>query len=429
LERTAAVGDSTARFRSYLDADWTLYETTISTSLDQIALAPGDLMEEWIEGDRRYFHYKTDAPILNLVAFISADYEVVRDTWNDDVAIEVYYHPDHPYNVERLIAATKRSLDYFTTEFGPYQYRHARIVEVPNYVGLTAYGLAGTIPFSESWGFIMRVGDGDIDMVSDVTAHEMAHQWWNHQVVPADVQGATLIAETLAQYSALMVTEREVGPDQIRRFLRYELDQYLDFRSREQDAELPLLLVENQPYIHYWKGSMIMYALQDYVGEEAINRALRRFRDANAFAGPPYATSPELLEYIREEVPDELDYLIEDMFETITLFDNRATAATCRERDDGSFVVTLQTAARKLRSNGEGVETEVPLNDWIDIGVFGEDGAVLFMEKHHITEPGMSFDVVVDERPLRAGIDPYNKLIDRISNDNVMRISETGGRE
>ncbi|MCP4655399.1 MAG: hypothetical protein GY856_08270 [bacterium] len=174
-----------------------------------------------------------------------------------------------------------------------------------------------------------------------------------------------------------------------------------------------------------------MYALQDYIGEEALNQALRRFLEAQTFQGPPYVTSPELLDYLREAVPAELQYLLTDMFETITLYDNRIVAATYRERDDGTYLVELRTAARKLRADGQGMETEIPIDDWIDVGVFGEERIgrrrakekVLFMEKRHINAAEMSFEVVVDERPVRAGIDPYNKLIDRVADDNVRRVA------
>jgi ABC-2 type transport system permease protein len=218
----------------------------VSTSPDQIALAPGYLEREWEQDGRRYFHYTMDAPILPFWAYLSADWEVATDRWND-VEIAVYYHADHPYNVERMIEATKRSLDYFTREFGPYQHRQLRIVEFPRYARF-AQSFPNTIPFSESIGFIARLDDpDDVDFVFYVTAHEVAHQWWAHQVIGANVQGATVLSETMAQYSALMVMEEEYGPHMMRRFLKYELDSYLRGRGGERIGELPLALVENQP--------------------------------------------------------------------------------------------------------------------------------------------------------------------------------------
>ncbi|MDO9194802.1 MAG: M1 family aminopeptidase, partial [Undibacterium sp.] len=141
----------------------------------------------------------------------------------------------------------------------------------------------------------------DIDYVFYVTAHEMAHQWWGHQVIGAQVQGSTMLVESLAQYSALMVMEKEYGREKMRRFLRYELDRYLSSRGGEQIEEQPLYRVENQQYIHYRKGSLIFYRLRDEIGEEPLNRALKRYLQDKGFQNAPYTTTKELLEYIRAE--------------------------------------------------------------------------------------------------------------------------------
>jgi aminopeptidase N len=252
-------------------------------------------------------------------------------------------------------------------------------------------------------------------------------------VIGANVQGATLLSESLAQYSALMVMEKEYGREKMRRFLKYELDRYLDGRGGELLEEMPLERVENQPYIHYRKGGIVMYALRDYLGEATLNGAIRRFRDEWAFRGPPYPTSLDLLGYVRAVTPDSLAYLLEDMFETITLFSNRVERAEYTPREDGRYDVRLTVEAKKMRADGQGVETEIPIADFIDIGVFGErevDGkrqeTVLYLRKHRIDRGEMTFDLVVDEKPVRAGIDPWNKLIDRNSEDNVKRVEEAG---
>ncbi len=226
-ERARDLDDPAGRLDNYIsrDADWVDFEVVVSTNPDQIALAPGYLQREWVENGRRYFHYKMDAPILNFFSFLSARYEVKRDRWND-VAIEVYYHPGHEFNLDRMIDSVKKSLDYFSREFSPYQHRQVRILEFPRYERF-AQSFPNTIPYSESIGFIARVGEDDIDYPFYVTAHEVAHQWWAHQVIGGAVQGATVLSETLAQYSALRVMEDEFGRDKMRRFLAYELDRYL----------------------------------------------------------------------------------------------------------------------------------------------------------------------------------------------------------
>ena len=406
------------------DADFIAFEAVVGTEEGQLAIAPGYLERDWTDGKRHYFSYKMDAPILNFYAFQSGRYAVRRDRWND-VAIEIWYQPGHEYNLDRMVAATKDGLDYFTAAFGPYQHRQFRIIEFPRYQTF-AQAFPNTIPYSEGIGFIARVRDDDPDDVDYpyyVTAHELAHQWWAHQVVGANVQGATMLVETLAQYSALMVMKRKVGEAQMQRFLRYELDRYLIGRRTEQKKELPLARVENQSYIHYRKGSLVMYALQDYLGEDTVNRAVRSFRDEWAFKGPPYPTTLDFLAKVREVTPPGLARTVDDLFESITLFDNRAVAASAKALPGGRYEVKVDVFAKKRKADELGKESDAPLDDLIDVGVLDADGKAILVEKKRIDRESTSFAFTVDRAPARAGIDPFNKLIDRRPKDNTVPVA------
>ncbi|HVT02097.1 MAG TPA: M1 family aminopeptidase [Thermoanaerobaculia bacterium] len=428
VERLPKVTDMKARMRHEVSAegDWINLDTTVSTAPDQIALAPGYLQREWLANGRRYFHYKTEAPILPFWSYVSARYQVRKSTWKG-IPLEVYYDAQHAWNVDRMIEGMQKSLDYYTVNFSPYQHRQLRILEFPRYQRF-AQSFPNTIPFSESIGFIANLKDPNaIDYVFYVTAHEVGHQWWAHQVVGAGVQGTTMITETLAQYSALMVMEKEYGPQKMRRFLKYELNRYLRGRGGELVEEMPLELVENQTYIHYGKGSLIMYALRDLIGDRTVNAVLAGFIHDHAFKGPPYPVAPELVERFKQVTPAEKRSAIHDWFETITLYDNRATEATAVKQPDGQYKVHLVVESKKLRDEGKGQEKEIAVDDFVDVGVFGaapakqpkELGIPLVMQKLHITQPRTVVDWVVKGKPARAGIDPYNKLIDRNPDDNA----------
>ncbi len=411
------------------DSDWVHFEATLSTSVDQIALAPGYLQKEWTEGDRRYFHYVQDTPILDFFSFQSARYMVARDKWHD-VALEVYYDPQHPYNIERMLAAIKLSLDYYTQHFGPYQFHQLRILEFPDYSAF-AQSFANTVPFSESIGFIADLRKPtDIDYVTYVTAHEIGHQWWAHQAIGARVQGVTLLDESLAQYSALMVMKHLYGADKMRKFLKYELDRYLSGRSGERVEEQPLALVEDQPYIHYRKGSVIFYALQDYLGEDKVNAVLHRWLDKVRFQQPPYTDSRELINDLRAEAGPQYQNLITDFFDKITLYDDRVVNATAKKRPDGKYDVTMQIHAAKSYADGKGKETPATVDIPIKIGIFVKSGGgdeqdekPLYLEKHPVADGDSTITVVVDGEPYEAGIDPFNELIDRVSDDNRARVT------
>jgi ABC-2 type transport system permease protein len=430
VPRMAKIDDRAARRNSLVccDSDWVTFETTISTTPDQIALAPGYLEKEWTANGRRYFHYRMDKPTLNFFSFQSARYAVKRDRWKD-VALEVYYDPQHEYNVARMLEAMKKSLAQFSAAYSPYQFRQLRILEFPDYEKF-AQSFANTVPFSESIGFVADLRDpNDIDYVFYVTAHEVAHQWWAHQVIGADVQGVTMLDETFAQYSALMVQEHEYGSPQMRRFLKYELDRYLTGRSGEVVEEMPLALVENQPYIHYRKGSVVMYALKDYLGEDLVDRALQRFDREFAFKPPPYPTTNEFLADLAAEAGAGSAPLIDDLFHRITLFDNRLVEATASRRADGRYDVHLRVHAAKIYADGTGKETPAHVTMPIDIGIFarGADGTEstekpLYLAKHSLPDGDSSLTVTVDGVPYQAGIDPYNKLIDRVPDDNRTKV-------
>jgi ABC-2 type transport system permease protein len=407
------------------DSDFISFQATVSTSADQLAIAPGYLEKEWTEGGRRFFRYKMDQPILNFFSVLSARYAVMRDTWRD-VRLEIYHHPTHTYALDRMMLGMKDALEYCTESFGPYQHRQARILEFPRYATF-AQSFPNTIPYSEAIGFIARVRDDrpdDVDYPYYITAHEIAHQWWGHQVVGARAQGATMTSETMAQYSALMVMKHRYGPSRMKRFLKFELDRYLMGRALERKKEVPLSRVEDQAFIHYQKGSLVMYALQDFIGEERVNHALKRYVEKVRFQGPPYTGSTELLGFLREETPPEYQYLLEDLFETITLYDNRAVSATTRENDQGTWDVTLQVVAKKYRSDDQGLQTPLDFNDWMDVGALDEKGEAIFLEKRKVPQGESEISFTVPVKPAEVGVDPLNMLIDRTSNDNVTEPAE-----
>ena len=408
-------------------SDWVDVETVISTADDQIAIAPGSLVEKWSKDGRKYFRYKVDHQSLNMYSFVSARYKVAYRQL-DGIDIEVYYHPEHEWNVDKMLRSIRKSLEYFTKEFGPYEHKQARIIEFPRTSDF-AQAFPGTMPYSEGIGFIADIKqDDDIDMVYYVVAHEMAHQWWAHQVIGANMLGATSLSETLAQYSSLMVMEKEYGRDIMRKFLRYEMNSYLSSRGRELLEERPLMRVASQQgYIHYRKGSVVMYYLKEMIGEDKVNAALRKLIKKFAYKIGPYPTSVDLVDALREETPPELHYLLKDLFEEITLFENRVANTSYKATDDGKFEVTIDIECAKYQADKKGEQTKVEFNDWIEIGAFAEPkgdsdyGKTLYRKRIKMEEEAKTFTFVVDEEPALAGVDPFNLLIDRMPEDNLKR--------
>ncbi|MFK8031862.1 MAG: ABC transporter permease/M1 family aminopeptidase [Gammaproteobacteria bacterium] len=423
--------DESARQQNYVgNIDWVMSDITVTTSADQTPIAPGSRVSDEVIGERRTARFVSKSPILAFFSVQSANYDVVQRSV-DGVNMEVYHHPEHDINVDRMLDATETSLDYYKKNFGPYQFGYARIIEFPGYAQF-AQAFAGTVPYSERLGFIANLSDEeDIDYVTYVTAHEFGHQYWAHQLISSFQQGGTMLVETMAQYSALMVMKELYGEEKIRRFLKYELDSYLNARGSEAVEELPLYRVEDQGYIHYRKGAVVMYLLQDRLGEDRVNAMLSALLDRYRFKSQPYASSTDLVDGFKSLARDDAEkQLVIDLLEKITVYDLKADNATVRVLDNGRFETTLTIETAKFYADGEGKETAAELADSIEFGLFTvkpglgsfDKESVIRLERQSVTGGEQTIQFLSDARPEYVGIDPYNKYIDRNSDDNVIAV-------
>lgn len=406
---------------------WGTSDITVSTSADQTPLAPGTKLSDTTSNGRRTAHFVSTTPLRARFAVLSARYAEKHRTYRG-IDFAVYYHPAHGWNVDRMLDAMTASLDYYQANFGPYQFDHFRVAEFPGYFGF-AQAFGGTIPYSEAVGFTSDFKSPEtIDHVTGMTAHEFAHQWWAYQLAAAEMEGEGVLSETLAQYSAHMMIKHVRGEDQIRRYLQYELDEYLNFRS-ERDAPLARTLGEH--HLLYRKGALVMYLLQKRLGEDAINRALRSLLARYKFKDAPYATARDLVAALRAEARSEEDQaLITDLFERVTLYDLRVDKPTATQRADGKWDVRVPVVAKKIYVDSLGGEKEAPLDERIEVGLFtAEPGLdafdstkVVMFERRPIKAGRQVITFVSDKRPTFAGVDPYNFYIDRRSRDNVAAV-------
>lgn len=430
--RVPALGDPTYLDRVAYGVDSrTEFEIVLSTSADQIAVAPGVLQKEWQQGGRRYFHYKAEEPILPNFCFTSARYEVARDRWND-VALEIYYDPKHPFNIAAMMATAKRALEFFSTEFAPYQYSYFRILEFPRYRSGAKFH-PGIVPYSEAIGFVTDLRENE--NADYGTMHELGHMWWGDRIIGAQMQGRQMLNETMTEYATLMLFKEYYPPVYANRIARRMLDGYLKSRSTENEAELPVMYTENQGYLRA-KGPLALYALQDIIGKVKVHQALRNFLNDYSFQTAPCPTSRDLVNALRAEAGPEYQKLITDLFERIVLYDLQVDAASAREID-GGYEVTIEVTARHFEADGSGKETEAPLDTWFDVAVFAgtdepfEGVTPLYIEKHRLRSGKQVLTVRTSERPGIVALDPFHKRIERSAGNNnriIPALPITGSR-
>jgi hypothetical protein len=403
------------------------FAARVTTDESQVAMVPGYLQSKETKDGRTTYVYEMDAPMLHFYTMLSMELEVKREEYNG-IALEVYYHKDHAWNVDTMLESTKDSIDYFSKEFGPYQHKQMRIIEFPRYRSF-AQSFANTVPYSEEIGFLTDTRNPEnINVPYYVTAHELAHQWWAHQVIGANVEGSNILSEMLSQYAAIMVMKEKYGEHNLRKFLKYELDRYLRGRTTEAHEERTLARTVGQQHIEYNKGSVVMLSLHDLLGETRLNKALRNFIDDYRFRSDVFPTTLDFIAYLKSDATSQEQAFIEDQFNSITLYELKlADVEIEKATSEGELhTVTLTIKAAKKHADGEGNEEEVPLEQMIDIALFkadpddiNEGENVMYLQKHSITTGDNVIKLKVKDLPKFAGIDPFVKLIDKETGDNI----------
>jgi ABC-2 type transport system permease protein len=399
------------------------FDAVVATDSDQVAVAPGALRRSWTEGGRGYFHYTTDAPIGSEWGFFSADFNVREGRWND-VAIRIFHHPQHTAHLDGMMRTVQSSLEYYSREFGPYPYRHLTVVEQAGAPGTGAHADPSMISHGEGWAHWVPKDSTRLDFSSFVMAHEMGHQW----TLPyAMVEGLPFLSEGLATFFAIQMIRESRGVEQARRLLSIlrQPHPYPEIRRGE-----PLLRALD-PYLAYRRGPFAMNALTEYVGSRQINTAVRRLIAKHDAPGAPQATTMHLYRELQAVTPDTLHFLLHDLFEVNTYWRLKTEDATAKQRSDGTWDVTLAVHARKEVFDSAGVVTEVPLNEWFDVGVFAETQSrwdlsdPLYLRRHRIRSGRQTITVTVPRKPVLAGIDPHHVLDweEREDDDNIETVT------
>ena len=407
--------------------DWLTVDATVSTADDQLAIGPGDLVREWRQDGRRYFQYRTAQPTTPVFGFVSGRYEVRRMS-EQGVSVEVYHHPAHAYNVEKMLATAARSLSMFGERFGPYPHRHLRIVELPGHWSFGAYALSGLIVWPEDRGFLTdeRSG-GEVDLITRRLAHEVSHQWWGHQLYPAQVEGGTMLVETLAKYSEMLLLEATKGEGSLPPLLRFEREMYLLSRTNTPFPEPSLMRVVDMEHVYYSKGIIVMNAMRDLIGEDALNSALRRLLREHGAESPP-ATTTDLLAALRAEAAPEHHALIDEWVREVSFLDLRVESARVDALPDGRHRVTATVLGRKTFDPAGGVAaTEVPLDEMIDVAVYAEHplstgAAPLYAGKQRLRTGRNEVSFEVSGRPGFISLDPFERRIEAERADNVREL-------
>ncbi|HUQ80620.1 MAG TPA: hypothetical protein VM076_05775, partial [Gemmatimonadaceae bacterium] len=183
---------------------------------------------------------------------------------------------------------------------------------------------------------------------------------------------------------------------------------------------LPLLRAMD-PWANYRKGPYAMHALSEYIGEARVNEALRTLVEKKVSS---LATTLDMYRELQAVTPDSLRPLLHDLFEVNAFWTFDTKKASAVQTETGAWQVTLEVEAHKVVADSAGKETEQPIDEPVEIGIFApaERGEVLgkplYVQKHRVRAGIQTITVVVPNQPARGGIDPYS-LLDWEEGDNI----------
>jgi len=457
------------------DANWINFEATVSTTSDQVAIAPGVLKKQWTKNNRSFFQYKTNHKISNFLGFSSGQYKsqtiragqtnikayfhpnhdknielmlntaVLQKQWTKNnrsffqykvnhkisnflgfssgqyksqtiragqTNIKAYFHPNHDKNIELMLNTAVESLKYFEQEYGPYPFPELSLVEIPNRAFARAY--PATIYISEHVGLKESITQGHgKDDFSYLIAHEIAHQWWGHQLASAKVEGEVLLIETLADYSALMVMKKLYGETYVNSVVTDSTQKYLSGRGADVLGETPLYKMLGQRYLRYHKGPVVLNAIRHLISESTLNQALKLLLDKKSNATKNYATSLDLLHVIKEISDESHHEKIDEWLTEIVTYDLNISNAKTEQLTNGKYQVTATVSGLTFK---HAPLVEKKFTHDVTVGIYSEvmgQPYLLQQQSVQMTNGVQQVTFILDDAPFKIIIDPNNLFIDR----------------
>ncbi|HKL02375.1 MAG TPA: M1 family aminopeptidase [Cryomorphaceae bacterium] len=295
------------------DASYVNMRTLITTSGDQIAIAPGELVSEKKDGNRNFFEYRTPVPVKFNFSFHSAAYKIIEETYRD-ITLQLFYQNGHGLNADLMLEGLKASLDYNSKLFGCYPYNQIRIIEFPHTEeSFSATLKSNNIPASEVLFNINSAQmEEKINLPFYVVAHELTHEWFGNQVMPADAEGANMLTESITEYITLSIYTEHFGEAAAKRFLNAQYRRYNRGRKKENGKEPPLSKVlSHQEYISYGKGAIALNELSKSIGKERFDSVLRDYLSKYSYESADYPTTSDFIELLKEKTSKDEHKLIE----------------------------------------------------------------------------------------------------------------------
>ncbi len=400
------------------------FETWVTTDKGQIPIAPGNFIDQFTTDSTVTYHFKSDKKTDNNLSYFSSVYEKTVEEYQG-VSVEIYYLPQHKRNVNQIIKAAKATIDYGASNFGDYPFDHLRIAEVPLHWKFGGHALPGTIALQERF-FTQGISDSSngINQLSRVVIHEIGHQWFGHKMSPLPLKGGQMLNETMANYMEAQVLEKIYGKVMVRRLSNFSRRRYFNFRSSAELEEPPLHLVENETYISYRKGFLVMQSLKELLGETTLNESLKELIDANM--EQESARSIDFVNLILTKVDSTDQHLIIDWFKKRVFYDLALTHVKYSQLENKKFNLEIGISANRFETNLNGEKNKIQTDENFTIGFYDKNpddmNAAPIFKVVRLISGLNNIEVDLDSLPKYVIIDPMITRLDEDISNNVFEI-------
>lgn len=290
---------------------WVKMESVISVPEGQQAITQGALVKQWQQHGRSFFHYKTSLPLRAISAFVVVPWQP-KQVQHGKVLLEIYA-PDQNQSTELTMLAMQQTLSWFEQQVSPYRGEVLRLVSMPELdSGGTGYALPQLVLINHKVGVRARQAAGaGFSQVYRRAVHEVAHQWFGHDIgngVPGD---GVFLVESLAKYVELVLIEQHFGHDAMSALVDYEKDRFslAQARSKSQPTSL---LDSDESYDQYSRATLVFARLRAELGDKRITTALRQLWFKHGYPNTP-ASSMDFVRQLKAASPVEQHGLIDQL--------------------------------------------------------------------------------------------------------------------
>ena len=347
----------------------------------------------------------------------AADPEFIHDIKKSKSGVDLhfFYKPDvNIENWKKLQGDSVGLMDYFEEAIGPYPWKQYSIIQ----------GGDGGMEYAMC---TMITGQRPYPSLFGVTAHEMAHAWFQHLLATNEAKHPWM-DEGFTEYITSLAEEAVVGkPSRYPHKSSYDR-YYLLVNSGVEQAQT----VHSDRYDYnfaygassYSKGSVFLSQLGYIIGKDNLDMTLKRYYEEFKFKHP----TPNDFKRVAEKVSDmELEWYLNDWTRTDHKIDYGLDISSLQS----DRVITLKRKARMPMP----IDVEVSFSDgtkemyYIPTDLMHgnkkfNSNNVYFMQPWAWASPEYDFVVQGNKKVVKVEIDPSKRLADYNQMDNSIDIVE-----